>query len=80
MAMTFTLVSQLREELATLVRSRVEKRRQEEAEKERLAIEVCSVITNIWSAANLPFLIGRRGEDSWYPYHPPVIRSMESQV
>ena len=38
--MTFTLVSQLREELAVLVRSREEKRREEEAEKERLAIEV----------------------------------------
>ena len=41
MAMTFTLVSQLREELAALVRSRAEKRRKEEAEKERLALEVC---------------------------------------
>lgn len=40
MAMTFTLVSQLREQLSTVVRTRVERRKREEAEKERLALEV----------------------------------------
>ncbi len=40
MAMTFTLVSHLREQLSTLVRSRADKRRKEELEKERLALEV----------------------------------------
>lgn len=39
--MTFTLVSHLREQLAALVKERVERRRKEEAEKERLALEVC---------------------------------------
>ncbi|TFK76468.1 RWD domain-containing protein [Pluteus cervinus] len=39
MAMTFTLVSQLREELSRLVRARAEKIRNEEMEKERLALE-----------------------------------------
>ncbi|KAG7452539.1 RWD-domain-containing protein [Guyanagaster necrorhizus] len=39
MAMTFTLVSHLREQLSTLVRSRADKRRKEELEKERLALE-----------------------------------------
>jgi len=39
MAMTFTLVSHLREELSSLAKSRVERRRREEQEKERLAIE-----------------------------------------
>ncbi|KAK7467102.1 hypothetical protein VKT23_004162 [Stygiomarasmius scandens] len=39
MAMTFTLVSHLREQLSELVRSRVEKRKKDEMEKERLAIE-----------------------------------------
>jgi hypothetical protein len=40
MAMTFTLVSHLREQLSSLVVARVEARNREEHEKERLAIEV----------------------------------------
>jgi hypothetical protein len=40
MAMTFTLVSHLREQLSHLVRARAEKRRQEDMERERLALEV----------------------------------------
>lgn len=40
MAMTFTLVSHLREQLSRLVRVRAEKRQKEEMEKERLALEV----------------------------------------
>ncbi|KAF7793005.1 hypothetical protein EIP86_004110 [Pleurotus ostreatoroseus] len=39
MAMTFTLVSHLREQLSTLIQSRAERRKQEEMEKERLALE-----------------------------------------
>ncbi|KAF8228188.1 RWD domain-containing protein [Tricholoma matsutake] len=39
MAMTFTLVSHLREVLSHLVRARVEKRRQEDMERERLVLE-----------------------------------------
>jgi len=39
MAMTFTLVSHLREQLAQLLRERVEKRKIEEQEKERLELE-----------------------------------------
>ena len=42
MAMTFTLVSHLREQLAVLVKDRAERRRKEAMEKERLAIEVCT--------------------------------------
>ncbi|KAF7322956.1 RWD-domain-containing protein [Mycena chlorophos] len=38
-AMTFTLVSRLRELLATFVKERAERRRKEEMEKERLALE-----------------------------------------
>ncbi|KAJ7172500.1 RWD-domain-containing protein [Mycena filopes] len=38
-AMTFTLVSHLREQLSILVKTRMETRRKEETEKERLAIE-----------------------------------------
>jgi len=40
MAMTFTLVSHLREQLAELVQSRAVKERQLAAEKERLELEV----------------------------------------
>ena len=40
MAMTFTLVSNLREQLATLEKDKVEQHKKDEMEKERLAIEV----------------------------------------
>lgn len=40
MAMTFTLVSHLREQLSLLVRKRAEKHHQIEMEKERIALEV----------------------------------------
>lgn len=40
MAMTFTLVSHLREELFTLANSRLDRRQKEEAERERRALEV----------------------------------------
>ena len=40
MAMTFTLVSHLREELLALVKRRVERQIEEEKEKERRALEV----------------------------------------
>ncbi|KAI0093644.1 RWD-domain-containing protein [Irpex rosettiformis] len=39
MAMTFTLVSHLREQLSVLVKVREERRRKEESEKERVALE-----------------------------------------
>lgn len=42
MAMTFTLVSHLREQLSEFVRSKAERKRHAEAEKERLVIEVTS--------------------------------------
>ncbi|KAJ7774650.1 RWD-domain-containing protein [Mycena maculata] len=38
-AMTFTLVSHLREQLSSLIKTRAEKRRKEEMEKERLVLE-----------------------------------------
>jgi len=40
MAMTFTLVSHLREQLSQLVRSKIEEHNRRESEKERLALEV----------------------------------------
>lgn len=42
MAMTFTLVSHLRDQLAVLVKTKLERTRREEEEKERLVIEVCT--------------------------------------
>jgi RWD domain len=41
MAMTFTLISHIRERLLVLLQSRVEQKRREAVEKERLEIEVC---------------------------------------
>lgn len=40
MAMTFTLVSHLREELLSLVNGRIERQMEEEKERERRALEV----------------------------------------
>ena len=40
MAMTFTLVSHLREQLSILVKAKLDRRLFEEKEKERLALEV----------------------------------------
>lgn len=47
MAMTFTLVSHLREKLSGLVENRVNARIAEERERERLAIEVRSHLDSI---------------------------------
>jgi hypothetical protein len=43
MAMTFTLVSHLREQLSQLVRAKEEEERRKETEKERLALEVSQI-------------------------------------
>lgn len=51
MAMTFTLVSHLREKLSGLVENRVNARTAEEHEKERLAIEVRTLLD--YMAGNL---------------------------
>jgi len=47
MAMTFTLVSHLREHLSRLLRIRVETQKKEEQEKERLELKVCTVWVSI---------------------------------
>jgi hypothetical protein len=47
MAMTFTLVSHLREKLAAFVLEREEAKKKEETEKERLALEVCRGVPKI---------------------------------
>ena len=45
--MTFTLVSHLREQLAELARSRIENERRLAAEKERLDLEVCLLLSSL---------------------------------
>lgn len=44
-AMTFTLISHLREKLLELLHFRADRRRREATEQERLLIEVCSFIS-----------------------------------
>jgi hypothetical protein len=46
MAMTFTLVSHLREEIGVLIREKIELEKRIEAEKERLAFEVLFFFLN----------------------------------
>jgi hypothetical protein len=45
MAMTFTLVSHLREQLSQLVVSKIEEENKREREKERLLLEVCCLLS-----------------------------------
>lgn len=42
MAMTFTMVSNLREQLSALIRERLEEYKRAEADKERKVLEVCT--------------------------------------
>jgi hypothetical protein len=53
--MTFTLVSHLREQLSALVKTRSERKRKEEMEKERLALEVFIPVTAIFSSGTIFF-------------------------
>ena len=64
MAMTFTLATQLREQLSALIRSRAEQREREEMEKERRAIEACLSMTSVFSKSH-SWLPGRGGSYSW---------------
>jgi len=44
MAMTFTLVAHVREQLSVVLQDRVKKKKAEEAEKERKALEVGVIV------------------------------------
>ena len=65
MAMTFTLVSHLREQLSILVRVRAEIQENAKKEKERLALEVsripCCVIILMSD-----LILGRGSSDAWH--------------
>lgn len=66
MAMTFTLVSHLREQLSRLVRVRAEKRQKEEMEKERIALEVIFFYENSPQVSPLDIILptGRGSSNS----------------
>ena len=80
MAMTFTLVSHLREQLAELVRSRAEKERRLAAEKERLELEVRHILASANGSLQHYALPGRGGEDPGYACYTRVLPHLESQV
>jgi hypothetical protein len=64
MAMTFTLVSHLRESLSSLVITRAEKREKEERERERIALEVAKRTSMTTCSRPLTFHPGRKGQNS----------------
>jgi hypothetical protein len=85
MAMTFTLVSQLREQLSALVRSRAMQQREAEREKERLELEVISAFTSFNPKVQCrtngnTFLLGRGSQDPWHACHRGDFQCMESQL
>jgi len=80
MAMTFTLVSHLREQLAELVRSRAEKERRLAAEKERLELEVGHLLASPNGTLQHRALLGRGGEDPGHTCYARVLPRLESKV
>ena len=79
MAMTFTLVTHLRERLSVLMREKEERIRKEEAEKERRALEVTLAVLRPPCRTN-ELYSGGGGEDSRHARHRRVIQCMEDQV
>lgn len=73
MAMTFTLVSHLREQLYALIQSRAEHREREEAEKERLALEVRIYAPSIDDRAHRVSCAERRSKDARHPSYPGIV-------
>ena len=79
MAMTFTIVSQLREQLSTLIRNRSERRKKEALELERKALEV---------GPHLPFfpkfiqsiIIGRGSSHTGHPSDDTVFQGVEDHI
>lgn len=76
MAMTFTLVSHLREELSGLVENRVKVRIAEEHERERLAIEVRSHL-DPWPRLLVDCRVGGGGTHPRDPGHSCFFQGME---
>ena len=77
MAMTFTIVTYLREELSALVGERAEKIKREEAEKERLAIEVSVLSRSSRSSQSIIASIGRGGTYTRYASDARIVLGVE---
>jgi len=77
LAMTFTLVSHLREQLSQLVRQKNEDEKRREAEKERLILEVCG--SDGSHLDSLSFL-GRRKANSRHSSHIRGFQDLEGKI
>jgi len=82
MAMTFTIVSYLREQLSTLIRTRSERRRKIAQELERKALEA-GLLLRVRSPAhpNTQIIItGRGGSHSRHTSDHRIIQYVEDQI
>lgn len=83
MAMTFTLVSHLREQISQLVRKKIDEQEKREREKERLALEVRTdaIIIFLWvSCFSNDYLVGRRKAYSRHCRNNGVIQGLEGKI
>lgn len=80
MAMTFTIVSHLREQLSTLIRTRSGRRKEEALELERKALEVgpCLRVLSLISIQSI--IIGRRSSHSGHPSDDTVVQGVEVHI
>lgn len=78
--MTFTLVTHLREQLLELVRSRMERKKQVESEKERLAIEVRVLGPVVLAFTLIPSNTGRGSTYARNASYPRKLQSMEGEI
>ena len=78
--MTFTLVSHLREQLSQLVRSKLEEQNRRDAEKERLALEVCHLFLPKAKTTQLSPPAGGRKTYHWHSCDGGIFQGMERKV
>jgi len=79
MAMTFTIVSYLREQLSTLIRTRSERRRKVALELERKALEA-GLLLRVRSPAHQCIITGRGGSHSRHTSDHRIIQCVEDQI
>lgn len=80
MAMTFTLVSQLREQLSQLVRTKQEDETRRAHEKERLLLEVSSLFSIYFLKPNTNNEIGRGKANAWNSCNHRILQILESRI
>jgi hypothetical protein len=80
MAMTFTLVSHLREQLSQLVRLKLEEQRQRDSEKERLALEVSHLFSTKAKTTQLGLFVGGRKTYHWHSCNGGILQGMERKI